>query len=266
MAGVAEHFQQALQEPHRAEVVQLAPDPGAALGRRRDMRLAAEPGGERVGRRIVASRHRRTVGAQRLGERWGAHRDGGQPLLQEPLHRLVHGLLPAPGQARIRGGGVGFQGEQPGVQHRAQRTRRERRRPQRLTDPPVHGLQLVQRRLGLGDLHLRGGEPAAQGPLGEVPGDERLARAVLAAHRLERRAAAGHRVEVGVQRRGETLQAHRQQVQPVGRDGAPAQRVEDLAAPPGRDLIVHGRIPNCSRSRASSRMTVAPSASTRSTG
>ena len=45
------------------------------------------------------------------------------------------------------------------------------------------------------DRHL-GGEPATQCPFGDVPGDERLPRAVLAADGLERRPAGGDRVEV----------------------------------------------------------------------
>ena len=266
VARVAEHFQQPLQESHRAEVVKLAPDPRAPLGRRRDMRLAAQPGRERVGTGAVAGHHGRPVGAQGLREGRRAHRDRGEPPLQQLLDRLVHRVLPAPGQLRIGGGGVGFQGEQPGIQHRAQRARRERGRPQRLTHPPVDGLQLVQRRLGLGDLHLRRGEPPPQRAFGHVPGQERLARPVLPAHRLERRAAPGHRVQVPVQGRGEPLQPRRQQVKTIRRNGPASKRIHHLTPAPGRDLVVHTRIPNCSRSSTSSRMTVPPSTSTRSTG
>ena len=68
MAGVAEHLEQALQEAHRAEVVEFAPDSGAALGGSGDVRLAAEPGRERVRGRGVPGQGRGPVGAQRLGE------------------------------------------------------------------------------------------------------------------------------------------------------------------------------------------------------
>ena len=266
VARVAEHFEQPLQEPHRAEVVELAPDPGAPLGRGRDVRLAAQPGRERVGPGAVAGHHRRPVGPQRLGEGGRAHRDRGKPPFQQRVHRLVQRILPASGQPGVGGGGVGLQGEQPGVEHRAQRARRERRRPQRLAHPPVDGLQLVQRRLGLGDLHLGRGEPAPQRALGQVPGEERLAGAVLPAHRLERRAAPGHGIQVRVQGRGEPLQPHRQQVKTMRRNGPASQRAYHLTPAPGGNLVVHARTPNCSRSSASSRTTVLPSASTRSTG
>ena len=186
MPRVAEHFQQTLQEPHGTEMVQLAPDPGAALGRRRDVRLAAQPRGQGVRHRSVPGHHGRTIRAQSLREGGGPDGDSREPLFQEPFHGGVHRLVPAPGQAGIGGGYVGLQREQPGIQHRAERARREGGRAEGLADPPVDGLQLVQRSLGLGDLHLGGGEPSAQGPFGQVTGEEGLAGAILATDGLER--------------------------------------------------------------------------------
>lgn len=98
------------------------------------------------------------------------------------------------GGLRVYGCGVGLEGEQPGIQDRAERARRERRGPQRFPDPPVDGLKLVQRSLSLGDLHLGGGEGPTQRPLGDVAGEERLTGAVFAPHRLERRPTAANRV------------------------------------------------------------------------
>jgi hypothetical protein len=92
MARIAEHFQQALQEPHRTEVVKLAPDPRGPLGRRRDVRLAAQPGGERVSPGAVASYHRRPVSPQGLGEGGRAYRHRGKPPFQQRVNRLVRRL------------------------------------------------------------------------------------------------------------------------------------------------------------------------------
>ena len=170
----------------------------------------------------VPGHHGRTIRAQSLREGGGPDGDSREPLLQEQFHGGVHRLVPAPGQAGIGGGYVGLQREQPGIQHRAERARREGGRAKGLADPPVDGLQLVQRGLGLGDLHLRGGESSAQGPFGQVTGEEGLAGAVLATDGLERGAAPGHGVQVCVQGRSEALQPDGQQVQAVRRDSASA--------------------------------------------
>ena len=75
MAGVAEYFEEALQEAHRAEVVQLAADSGTSLGGSGDMRLAAEPCRERVRGRGIPGQDRCPVGAQRLGKCRSVHGD-----------------------------------------------------------------------------------------------------------------------------------------------------------------------------------------------
>ena len=90
----------------------------------------------------------------------------------------------------------------------------------------------MQRRLGLGDLDLGGGEARALGPLGEPAGEERLAGAVLAADGLEGRAAPRDRGELVVDRRGEPVEADGEQVEPRCGHGAAPQRVDHL--PPAR--------------------------------
>ena len=81
--------------------------------------------------------------------------------------------------------------------------------------PPVDGLEVVQRRLGLGDLHLGGGEALAAGPLGQPAGDERLAGAVLAADRLEHGAAGGDGRSSSSKARGEAVEADGEHVEPA---------------------------------------------------
>src|SRR5690606_22959620 len=90
--------------------------------------------------------------------------------------------------------------------------------------------------------------------------EEGLARAVLAAYRLEHRAAGGDGRQLLPDRRGEPVQADREQVQAGVGDRAAAQRVEDLP-PPGR-ADLHRAAPgtsNCSRNSARFRRTVWPS-------
>ena len=104
MAGVAQDVEQALQEAHRAEMVELAADPGAAPGGGGDVRLAAQPGGSASAERRVAAGDGRAVGAQRLGERRRLPDDGRQPLLQQPVrggcvHRGVIRARPGAGSA-----------------------------------------------------------------------------------------------------------------------------------------------------------------------
>ena len=192
----------------------------------------------------------------------------GEPLLQQ--------LARPPGRARRR---------------RRRRPRRRRGRPpparrtsrrrpaaarwagtrggQALDEPPVDGLQPVQRRLGLGDLHLGGGEAAPLGPLGEPAGEEGLAGAVLAADGLEdasrrRRPCPGPRRSRPSNRSRPTARRSR----PADGHGAAAQRVDDLA-PAGRadrTVTTAPPRPNCSRSRAMSSRTVRRRRSCDSTG
>src|SRR5262249_48945717 len=161
-----------------------------------------------------------------------------------------------------------FQGEHPVVEHRPQRGRRKLLRAEVLSDPPVQGLQAVQRCLGLRDLHLGGGHATPLGALGEPAGEERLAGALLAADRLEHRPAVDDGGQLRVNGGYEPVEADGEDVEPVAGDGAPAQGVDDLAAAALADLDRHGADPswNWSRSSRSSRITVCPSGSRSSTG
>jgi hypothetical protein len=64
-------------------VVEVALDAGRPPGRRRDVRLDAEPGGEPVGGDLVISGGRGAVATQRGGEAGSGTGDLGQPLLQQ---------------------------------------------------------------------------------------------------------------------------------------------------------------------------------------
>src|SRR5690606_1369684 len=101
------------------------------------------------------------------------------------------------------------------------------------------------------DLHLGGGEVGPLGPFGQPAGEEGLARAVLAAYRLEHRAAGGDRRQFLCDRGGEPVQADRELVQAGVGDRAAPQRVEDLP-PPGRAYLHRAAwgTSNCSSSSA----------------
>ena len=126
-----------------------------------------------------------------------------------------------------------FEGVEPGIDDLAQRARRVRAGGQMLDQAAVDGLQLVQRSLGLGDLHLGRGHAPPLGPLGEPAGEERLAGAVLAPDGLEDGAACLDASELLVDGPLEPLHANGEQVKPRLRHGPPPQGVDDLR-PPGR--------------------------------
>ena len=145
--------------------------PALALGGGRDVRLAAEPGEQRVApspsspARTAAGRRAapgRTPGCVRetAASRCSSSRSTASPDAW-PRPASDAGRLAVTSSSRVNS-----QASRTG----AQRARRERRGAQRLADPPVDGLQLVQRRLGLGDLHLGGGEAAAAAPARRASG------------------------------------------------------------------------------------------------
>ena len=83
--------------------------------------------------------------------------------------------------------------------------------------PADPGCQTIGRgRVGFGDLHLGARPAASQRTLGEVTGEEGLARTVFATDGLENRRTTGHRVQFGVECRAEMVEPDREQVQPVG--------------------------------------------------
>jgi len=239
VACVLQNSQEPLQEGHRPEVVEVAADARGTFGGRRHVRLPAHPGRKAVRGGRVTDKGRGPVAAQRLRERRRLGRYRGQPALQESIHLDGQGCVGRAGERRVGSDGVRLEGEQPAVQARPERARRDGRGPQRLRDAPVDRLEAVQRGLGLADLHL-GARPAPpQRTLGQMPGEERLARAVLAANGLEDRRSAGHCVQCGVECRAEAVEPDGEQVQPVGGHGAAAQRIDHLAAAPGGDCLTH---------------------------
>jgi hypothetical protein len=71
--------------------------------------------------------------------------------------------------------------------------------------------------------------PRSRRPVLQPAREERLARAVVAAHRLEAPTARGDRVQLLVDRALEALEPDREQLEPAARHGADAQRLDDLA-------------------------------------
>ena len=238
MARVAEHVQQPLQEAQRAEVVELAPDPGAPLGRGRDVRLAAQPGRERVGAGAVAGRHAPPGSRAAPRRRPGCARRP-RPAAAPAARRPPRPARPArvrPGRDRRRVASSSSVNSQESSTGRSALGGNAAVRSA-LAQPAVDGLQLVQRRLGLGDLHLGGGEAraacarsASQRVKNVLPAPYSPRTALNAAPPP----ATASRSRV--QRGREPVQPDREQVEPVGRDGAAAQRVDDLAPAPGGDV------------------------------
>ncbi len=215
-------------------MVDVALETGGALGSGSYMRLARQPGDQALGRGRVPLGLRPAVAAQ-------GHRELGR----HPADRREAALQQGPGR-RGQAGGVRrvdaalgqdllLQGVEPAVNHRAEGPLEGVRRRQPLHGAAVDRLQPVQRRLGLGDLHLGGREPPPLGPLLEPAGEERLARAVLAADRLEAGAAPRDGLQFGVEGRLEPLQADGEDVEAPPRHGPPAEGVDDLTAAFGAD-------------------------------
>lgn len=252
VAGVGEDGEQSAEEAEGEEMVEVALDAGAAFDRGRDVRLPAEPRDQAVGAVVVTVGEHPSIGADRHREHRRARRHVGEA----PFEQVVDA-----GSLFRR---VVFDGEQPRVEDRSQRGRRDRRGPQRFDAAPVHRFEFVQRRVDLVDLHLGDREAAFGGAVGEPAREERLAGAVVATHRLEHGAAAGDDGQFGVEFGFEAAQSDGELVESVGRHGAAAQRVEDLATSARGDRRGHEPSPNCSRSAASSSLTTPPSSSSTS--
>ena len=127
----------------------------------------------------------------------------------------------------------------------------------------------MERRLGLRDLDLGRGEAAALGPLLEPAGEEGLAAAVLAAHRLERRATTLDPIELLVQGRLEPLEPDGERVEASLGHGAAAEGIDDLLATlraQRRRGTGHPVNSNCFSSRGRLSSTVSDASSTDSTG
>ena len=133
--------------------------------------------------------------------------------------------------------GVGLEGEEPAIEHRAKGTRRDGGRSQGLGDATVDGLQTVERGLRLADLHLGRGPPLTKRSLGQVASEEGLAGTIFPADGLEDSRATGDRLQLSTQSRLEGGQPDRKEIQAIGGHGAAPQGVDDLATPSRRDRI-----------------------------
>src|SRR5262249_1537492 len=123
-----------------------------------------------------------------------------------------------------------FERVEPPVEDPAQRAVLDVRRREPLDEPPVHRLEPVERRLGLGDLDLGGSESHPLGTLLEPAREEGLAAPVLAAHRLEDGGAAFDATQLFVERGLEAIEPDRERVEAALRNRTAAQRIDDLVA------------------------------------
>jgi hypothetical protein len=214
VSGIAQHSEQPLQEPQRKEMVEITLHACGPSGRCGDVRLAGQPGGDGVRGAHVLRGHRPPVAAQA----GGVARRGTGETAEPPLEQLVDcgtECISVVGAHRSVGEDVLFQRVEPGIEHRPERAGLRSGGGEAFTQSPVHRLQPVQRCLGLGDLYLGHGHPAGFGAFTEPAGEEGLARAVLAAHRGERRRARGAPVQFGIGRRSEAVETDGEQVQPL---------------------------------------------------
>ncbi len=165
-------------------MVEVAADPGGALDRRGDVGLAAEPG-EKSLRQWRRRRRRAPAGSHAARPRARAPRgDRAEALLGERVGGREHGLASAGSVPAASTSSWSAKNHESTTARRAPPLGCVGRR-EPLAQPPVHGLEVMQRRLALADLHLGRGEPGGPSPLGEPAHGERLARSLLAPDRLE---------------------------------------------------------------------------------
>ena len=217
VARVAEDDKQALEEAEGAEVVDLSLHAGRAFDGSGHVRLRTDPGEDAIGQGDVP---RGECGA--MCPQCCCKRRRATCHLREPtLHQLVHAAL----QLDLvvlsdlpRCQDVLLKRESPPLEHRAECSLLHISGRQTLDQSPIDGLQSMQRRLGLGDLDLRGRESGRLGPLAQPPGEERLAAPVVAPDRLELRTAAGDQTKFVVHGRRQPIEAYRECVETTLRD------------------------------------------------
>ena len=146
--------------------------------------MAAEPADQAIGLHGIACNDGCPVSAQGAGECRGRLADHEETSLKE---RVDRGSKPCGvgGLDHFRCEDILLEGVEPAVDDLPECRWRELRGREVLSDAAIDGLELVERCLGLADLHLGRCEPCAPSPLDEPPREERLACPVLAAHRLE---------------------------------------------------------------------------------
>jgi hypothetical protein len=233
-------------------VIEVALHAGRAAGGRCDVGLAGEPGGQPVGRRNVPDCDCAAVTPKSCGVGRCGSSQAGEALFEQLVHGRAEGRIVV-GRHQTGSECVLLEGVKPGVEDRPERARGTRRRREAFAQSPVHRLQPVQGRLGLGDLHLGHRHSSGLGALTQPASEEGLARAVLAADSFERSATGMRGVEVGGQAGLDPFQTDGEQVEPTSRDGAASQRVEHLASAPRRyRLVRHRTAPEAAPRRARS--------------
>ena len=225
MPCVTKHREDSLQESEGTEVVEVALDSGRTLGRGCDMWLAGCPRQKAVGGGPIPGHTGLSVAANRCGKQRCLIAHCRQPVFEEcgrpgDEPRLI--------QFGTLGKDVFFQHVEPAVHNVSQGPFGCVRRCQPLHEPPVHGFELVQGRLRLGNLHLTCHEPLSASPIGEPAGEERLAAAVITPHRLEYATAGRHGFEIGIDCGLESFEAHAEGIEAGTGHRAASQRVDDL--------------------------------------
>ena len=259
--GIPEHGQQPCQEAERGVVVDLPFHAGDPLDGSGDVRLTPEPRQKALGLRVITVRDGLAVGAKHRRERRRAAGDVFEAPLGQRIGRLQKSRFIR--LADLTGGEhLLLEGEEPAIDHRAKRTPAGLGRGQPLHQSPVYGLQVMERRLPLRDLHLARCEPSLAGVLRQPPAGERLARSVLAPDRLEPRAASLDDIEFVVEGGGEAIEADGESIEASLRHRSSPECVDDLAASLRGD---HSSTWNWVASRSRLRRAV-PSASIVTTG
>ncbi len=267
MSSIPEHGEDALQEAEGAEVIEVALDAGHPLGRGCDVRLAGCPRQQSVGRAAIPRHACLPIPADGSGEEGRLIAHCGKPGFEQGIRASNERLLVDISTLCQH---IFFEDVEPAVHDVAQRTLGRVRRCEPLHEPPVHGFELVEGRLGLRNLHLARDETLPAGPIGQPAGEERLSAAVITSHGLEDAPSGRHGFEVGIDGRLESFKANAERIEARAGDCAPPQGVDDLAGPCAADR--HGwslpvsEIPNCTRSVRLSNDTVSLSISTVITG
>ena len=190
-----------------------------ALGRGADVGLPADPGQQRLGHGAVAAGDGPSIGAERRRE--GRRVTGNRG--ETPLHE-IGGLCQEGSRGALRdasfGENVFLQRVEPVVENRAEGALVGVCGREAFSEPAVHCLEAVQRRLRFGDLDLGRGEAFAFRPLLQPAHEEGLPATVLAANRLELCATGAHGCQFFAHRGVERIEADREGVEIALRNGS----------------------------------------------
>src|SRR5690606_22194990 len=215
------------QEAHRTVVVDVALEAGRPLDRRRHVRLPHQPGHQPFARRVIPLQPRTVPRAQRHRELGFGRAHRRESRLEELADLGDQTLLVVLARAAL-GEHLLLEGVEPALDDVPEGAALAVLGPQVLHRAPVDRLEPVQRRLALRDLHLGRRELIALRAALQPAREERLARTVLAAHRLEGPVAERDVAALLVERLGEPVETDREVLEAARRDRAGAQGGHDL--------------------------------------